>query len=60
MNIKIATFAILILAALASSDLDQGTIRLNRLKERSLQTSNRVISFNKADFEYIFINSEST
>lgn len=41
--------ALLFVCVLA--DVDQGTVRLNKLKERSLQTSNRVISFSKSDFE---------
>lgn len=53
MSIKIATLLFLTLIICCQADADQGAIRLKRLQERSLLTSNRIISFNKADFEYI-------
>lgn len=51
MILKITTLVVLLLAATAHTDVDEGTVRLQRLRERSLQSSNRVINFNKADFE---------
>jgi len=51
MILKITTLAVLLLAVAASADIDEGTRRLQTLRERSLQSSNRVITFHKQDFE---------
>jgi hypothetical protein len=50
-KLRTATLLLLALSVLAAADLDQGAVRLDRLRERSLQTSNRIISFSRADFE---------
>lgn len=52
MNLRLATLYILVLAVACQGDLDQGDIRLRRLKERSHQTRNRIMTFSKSDFEY--------
>lgn len=53
MRLGLSTFilAALLVLARAESDQDQGTLRLERLRERSLLSSNRIISFSKTDFE---------
>jgi hypothetical protein len=50
MKLQIATLIILIVLINASSETDQGTIRINNLRKRSLESSNRIINFNKNDF----------
>jgi len=50
MKLQIATLVVLIMLASANSENDQGTIRINNLRKRSLESSNRIINFNKADF----------
>ena len=61
MKLKIATLVfLLVVAAVGEDDLDQGTIRLQRLKERSLETRNRIINFNHADFQYDLPHLESS
>jgi thioredoxin-like negative regulator of GroEL len=51
MILKITTLVVLLLAVAAQTDIDEGTIRLQRLRERSLQSSNRIMTFNRQDFE---------
>ena len=60
MSLKIATLLLLTLAICCQADGDQGAVRLKRLQERSLLTSNRIISFNKADFEYLLPDPDNT
>lgn len=52
-QLKIATLALFLLLAVCNADHDQGTLRLHRLQERSLQSRNRIIPFSSSDFEYI-------
>lgn len=51
MKLYLATLVLAGLLASAHCELDQGTVRLNRLAERSLLTSNRVITFSNSDFQ---------
>jgi len=53
MKLGFILFAALLILASAIDEQDQGAVRLRRLRERSLQSSNRIISFGKADFELV-------
>jgi hypothetical protein len=46
----IATLLFLIVMAGSLTDDDMGTIRLNKLRERSYKESNQIITFSKEDF----------
>jgi len=52
MNLKITIILVLLALAIASNHEDKGTIRLNTLRSRSQNSSNRVINFTKSDYEY--------
>jgi hypothetical protein len=61
MRIGIATLVVLLLAgAVIASEVDAGTLRLQRLQERSNKESNRIIPFNKQDFQYLPPHPENT
>lgn len=51
MRLIVATLVLFLAVAAIGSELDAGTLRLNRLLERSKQESNRIIPFSKQDFK---------
>jgi hypothetical protein len=51
MRILIATLVLLLAACVVASEVDAGTLRLQRLQERSNQERNRIIPFTKQDFQ---------
>jgi hypothetical protein len=51
MELKFATLIFLLIVAASSSEEDAGTLRLNRLLERSNKESSRIIPFSKQDFQ---------
>jgi hypothetical protein len=53
MRVAIATLVLLLAATALASEVDAGTLRLQRLRERSNKESNRIIPFSKQDFQYI-------
>jgi hypothetical protein len=59
MKLQVATLILLLVSLGVSSD-DQGTLRLNNLRKRSLESSNRIINFQKADFEYLPLHVGNT
>jgi hypothetical protein len=60
MRILIATLFLLLAATAIANEVDAGTLRLQRLQERSSKESNRIIPFNRQDFQYLTTNSESS
>lgn len=51
MKIRIATLLVMLLALVWANEVDAGTLRLQRLLERSNKESNRIIPFSKQDFQ---------
>ena len=51
MRLKVATLVLFLAVVALGSELDAGTLRLNRLLERSKQERNRIIPFSKQDFK---------
>lgn len=51
MRLIVATLVFFLAVAAIGSELDAGTLRLNRLLERSKQERNRIIPFSKLDFK---------
>ncbi len=57
MKLRFTIFAVLLLLVSAAKELkglDEGDVRLLTLRERSLESRNRIITFSKADFELEF------
>ncbi len=59
MKLQVATLILLLVGLAVGSD-DQGTLRLNNLRKRSLESGNRIINFHKADFEYLPLHVGNT
>lgn len=59
MRIGFATLVLLLAAVAIASEVDAGTLRLQRLQERSNKESNRIIPFTKQDFQYQYVHSGS-
>ena len=51
MRILIATLFLLLAATATANEVDAGTLRLQRLQERSSKESNRIIPFSRQDFQ---------
>ena len=60
MRILIATLALLLVASAIAYEVDAGTLRLQRLQERSNMERNRIIPFSKQDFQYSITNLGSS
>ena len=63
MKLRFTIFAVLLLLASAVKELkelDKGEVRLLALREKSLESRNRIITFSKAEFELAFFYLANT
>jgi hypothetical protein len=52
-DLKLTTLLVLLCVSLCQIDQDAGAKRLQELRLRSQNSSNRIINFTKTDFEYV-------
>jgi hypothetical protein len=53
-HIIYVTLALLLTAAYTQTEIDEGTLRLNQLRERTSNSNSSIIIFTAQDFEYYF------
>ena len=51
---------LLLTAAYAQTEVDEGTLRLNQLRERSTKSNSSIIIFTAQDFEYYSNHTANT